>query len=80
MNEFIERLKNEPALLGGLVVAFLMTLAAWKVLEVTPEQLTETENLITLGVTFFLPLVSGLAVRSQVTPTGKIEGAAIEPA
>jgi hypothetical protein len=72
MNEFLEKIKNEPAIVGALVVSFLLTLGAWNVLDVTTEQLNQTQNFITLLVTFFLPLLSGMAVRSKVTPTRKL--------
>lgn len=78
MDAFIERIKNEPAIIGALVVSFLLTLGAWNVLDVTPEQLDQTENFVTLLVTLFVPLLSGLAVRSQVTPTRKLEQAGID--
>jgi NADH:ubiquinone oxidoreductase subunit H len=78
MSDFIEKLKNEPAMIGALVVSLLLTLGAWNVLDVTTEQLNQTENFITLLTTFLLPLISGYAVRSQVTPVRKLDAAEIE--
>lgn len=78
MDDFIERIKNEPTIIGALVVSLLLTLGAWKVLEVTPEQLDQTENFVTLLVTVLLPLLTGLVVRSKVMPVRKLEQAGID--
>lgn len=60
----IDRIRNEPALLSGLVVVLLNLLAAFG-LELNAEQ--------TVAINAFV--VAGLAVlvRSQVTPTRKLD-------
>lgn len=65
MKLLIERLKNEPALIGtGITI--LMNLAAAFGLELEPEQ----RNAILATVPLILGL--GFGIRSQVTPVRKI--------
>ena len=69
----METIKNEPALIVSFIMALLMTLGAYGVLQLSPEQVSETENLVSLGVTIFLPIISGIVIRQQVTPVNKLK-------
>jgi len=69
----METIKNEPALIVSFIMALLLTAGAYGIVNPSAEQVNQTENLVTLGVTIFLPIVSGLAIRSQVTPVNKLK-------
>ena len=57
----IERLKNEPALVGGAVTAVLNALVLLDVVSLSVEQVT--------GINVALAAVLALFVRAKVTPT-----------
>ena len=59
----LERIKNEPALLGGAVTAVLNALVLLDVVSLSVEQIT--------GVNVALVTVDALFVRAKVTPTRK---------
>ena len=59
----LERIKNEPALLGGAVTAVLNALVLLDVVSLSVEQVT--------GINVALAAVLALFVRSKVTPTRK---------
>ena len=57
----LERIKNEPALLGGAVTAVLNALVLLDVVSLSVEQIT--------SINVALAAVLALFVRSKVTPT-----------
>lgn len=60
MTDLLDRIRHEPALISGLVVAILAVFG----LSATDADVSTIEHL----VAFAVPLVSSLVVRSKVTP------------
>lgn len=65
MNRLLERIKDEPQLIGSLILVILNIAAAFG-LELTPEQ----RNAVLSGVPVILGI--GFGIRSQVKPVRKI--------
>lgn len=64
MDAIIERVKNEPALVTGLIAAILSLAIAFGV------DLSEAQQTAVLGVAF---AVMAIVTRAQVTPNRKIK-------